>query len=476
MQISQEERPAISPTPKRVTWGEGRLRMGAEIPIRLLGVGPDDPGVRDLAHALRRRGGARVTFGDGAPGRGAAPGVAIVAAATAAPRRPGAYLLRVTAGGITVAGADRAGVRHGLQTLRQLFEAAPAGGLSIPAVEVRDWPDFAVRGAHLTLFRYQNQRASVPFWRALIEHVAARAKLNTLIVQVDWMLRYRRRPEMGQETALPFDALKGLCDLGRARGIAMVPHLQCLSHQYSLVGHGHPEWLVKPKGETYRPDAPGLRPLLRDLMADLRDVFGPLPPDSPLGTGLPPLHVGLDEVGTLPTRAKESEADVFLRHLADLHEDARRLGFPRVAFWPDMLPRYDRKAQGRGLLPRVPTGTIVCPWDYDDRPDFPVLDPFVGRNFPVWATGSAKYHRDNLARLARAAHRRGCEGLIGSTWNSWAPTLVDNVARPLSGLLLAGEFGWNADAGAASDAPVRPVPYDPMTEIRRLLAGLSPVG
>jgi hypothetical protein len=53
---------------------------------------------------------------------------------------------------------------------------------------------------------------------------------------------------------------------------------------------------------------------------------------------------------------------------------------------------------------------------------------------------------------------------------------LPGIVRPLSGLLIGGEFAWNTGPGDDPVAPLRPLGYDPIAETRRLLAGLSPVG
>lgn len=382
------------------------------------------------------------------------------------------YRLVVDRTGIQITSAGLPGITYGVQTLLQILAVVNGQERILPELTIEDGPDFAVRAGHLTLFRYQNQRPSLPFWEALITKVTSSARLNALIIQTDWMLRYRSHPEMSQPDALTVEQIRRLVALGREHHIAVIPHLQCLSHQYSLIGYGHPEWLVAGGGETYNPTAAGLRPLLRGLMADLYAAYRV---SAPLSSRFDFLHVGMDEVGRLPNKAGESATDTFFQHLAELTVDVKALGFGATALWPDMLPRYSPRDSGKSLVSRLPTGTIVFPWDYADRKDFAVMKPFVGTGVRVWATGSAKYQRDNLGRLARAAHQSGCEGLVGSCWNSWGPLTLDTVARPLSGLLLAGEFGWRADSDRSTDAPLRVLPYDPMVKVRELLAGYQPV-
>lgn len=460
----------LTPNPKQFKASGRALRLPRTLALTCRGVASDSPGVRDLSAALRASHGVVPL-----PASQALPTVILeVKQLPGLPKRE-AYRLSITPQELRITGSDAAGVYFGAQTLCQILRQCPAPR-QVPTLEITDWPDFPIRTAHLTLFRYENQRPSLPFWEGLIERVAAAGKLNTLIIQVDWMMAYRSRPELGQATAFLPEELAWLCALGKSRHIAMVPHLQCLSHQYFLVRKGHPDWLIHPESETYRPEAPGLRATLRDAMAELYTVFGRLPEGSPVGTGSPPIHLGFDEVGSLPTRAGLSESDIYLRHLQELASDARKIGFSQVGIWPDMLARYEPATQGRKLLGRLPKGTLLFPWDYKVRNDFStLLQPLVGQGFPIWPTGSAKYQRDNLGKLARHARRLGADALVGSCWNSWAPMLVDTVARPLSGLLLAGEFGWSADADKPLNAPLRSLAYDPMARVRELLTGLSPI-
>jgi glycosyl hydrolase family 20 len=58
---------------------------------------------------------------------------------------PQGYVLAGTAKYLLIAGADAAGVYHGLATLEQLLRET---GLAVPPVEIRDYPDLAFRGVY----------------------------------------------------------------------------------------------------------------------------------------------------------------------------------------------------------------------------------------------------------------------------------------------------------------------------------------
>lgn len=64
------------------------------------------------------------------------------------------YELTADRNGITVTGATEAGVFYGVQTLRKALPFCNGGEIAFPAVEIKDYPRFAYRGAHLDVSRH----------------------------------------------------------------------------------------------------------------------------------------------------------------------------------------------------------------------------------------------------------------------------------------------------------------------------------
>lgn len=96
------------------------------------------------------------------------------------PEKPEGYYLRVDADEVVVAGYDQRGLFYGLQTLRQLLgqkSAAAGDTCRIPAVEVTDWPDVAVRGVvegfYGTPWSHEARMRLIDFW--------GKYKMNTYI-------------------------------------------------------------------------------------------------------------------------------------------------------------------------------------------------------------------------------------------------------------------------------------------------------
>lgn len=65
-----------------------------------------------------------------------------------------AYLLKVDANSVSVSGASEAGVFYGIQTLRKSLPVVNNNDVSLPAVEINDYPRFAYRGAHFDVSRH----------------------------------------------------------------------------------------------------------------------------------------------------------------------------------------------------------------------------------------------------------------------------------------------------------------------------------
>ncbi|SHK28477.1 family 20 glycosylhydrolase [Rhodothermus profundi] len=112
-----------------------------------------------------------------------------------------AYHLKVDPNtGITITGADAAGVFYGIQTLRQLidpvFYRQSADTIPIPALEIRDAPRFSYRGLHLDVAR--NFQPKEVVLRLL--DLMALYKLNRfhfhLTDDEGWRLEIRGLPEL----------------------------------------------------------------------------------------------------------------------------------------------------------------------------------------------------------------------------------------------------------------------------------------
>jgi hexosaminidase len=110
--------------------------------------------------------------------------------------RPEGYRLSVTPAAVRLSAATPRGLFQGVQTLRQLLPVPPAGGRSIPAVEIEDAPRFAYRGMHLDVGRHF---FPVSFIKKYIDLLAT-YKFNTfhwhLTEDQGWRIEIKRYPRL----------------------------------------------------------------------------------------------------------------------------------------------------------------------------------------------------------------------------------------------------------------------------------------
>ncbi len=75
-----------------------------------------------------------------------AVGISMKIGGVALPKKEGAYQLKVDKSGISLAANDDVGLFYAAQTLIQLVKKTPEG-VSVPRVEITDWPDIPFRGS-----------------------------------------------------------------------------------------------------------------------------------------------------------------------------------------------------------------------------------------------------------------------------------------------------------------------------------------
>lgn len=336
----------IIPAPRHIQPGAGVWRPADSIAVTTSE--PGNPELRDLARftveitraATNRSviilsGGARVPSGIHLRLEPAPEGAS-----------PEAYRLSVTNAGVEVTAGAGAGLFHGLQSLRQLMEAAtPASGgpVAIPAVTIVDAPRFTWRGLHLDVGRHF---FPVEFVKRYID-LMARYKLNTfhwhLTEDQGWrieILKYPRLTSVGscrRETMVEkkFDPYVGdstrycgfytqaeirdVVAYARSRYVTVVPEIEMPGHSKAALA-AYPELACTPGPfevrTTWGVDEDIFCPseeTFAFLEGVLTEVIGLFP-----GTYI---HIGGDEAPRTRWRASPLAQEVIRREgLRDEHE------------------------------------------------------------------------------------------------------------------------------------------------------------
>ncbi len=385
------------------------------------------------------------------------------------------YVLSVDESGVTLAGADGAGLFYGEATVAQLARAARLGGGMVPAGVVRDHPDLPVRGVMLDISR--DKVPTVATLEAQIDRLAA-LKVNQVQLYSEHTFAYRDHPEVhGSASPLGHDDIRRLDAFCRARHVELVPNQNCLGHMNRWLAHGRyrslalaPDGFVDPYGisrppMTIDPGNPASLELVRSLLAELLPTFTSRR-----------VHVGLDEAWELPAGRIE-EFLAWVRTLRALPE----LDGYEMLMWGDMIA---------GHLERVaalPPGVTVCEWGYEDSAPFDAhCAVLAAAGVPFWvAPGTSSWTtilgritnaRGSCSAAAAAARTHGGTGFLNTDWGDNGHLQQPIVSEPA--LAYGAAVSWcletNADIDLASALSTH-VFEDPTGRLARAVLDLGDV-
>lgn len=157
---------------------------------------------------------------------------------------PESYVLASSEAGITVTGADPAGLFYGVQTAAQLLERGRRDGV-VPAVTIRDRPRFAYRGVMLDVARHFHPVDTV---LAFIDR-AASLKFNHLHLHLTddqgWRLQSAARPLLTEQASstsafgdpggfYTHDDFRRIVDHAAARHMTVVPEIDLPGHTHAV--------------------------------------------------------------------------------------------------------------------------------------------------------------------------------------------------------------------------------------------------
>ena len=394
---------------------------------------------------------------------------------------PEGYRLRVTRDAIRIESATPAGEFYARQTLAQLQR--PDG--TLPAVDIRDAPRFPYRGMMLDVARHFHPVETV---EAVIERAAA-LKLNALHLHLTddqgWRLQLRSHPELtdaGSGSAIGGDPggfytpedYSRIVAHAAAHHMIVVPEFDLPGHTHAL-GLSHPELVADPvlsdhirevadiyggglpeRGVPYtglavgfsslRADAPGLEPLLRDVLVELAEL-----------TPGPYLHFGGDEaLGTSPEDYRDMVA-LAARLIAETgkvplawHEaGAADLPAGTVGqYWGFRAPRGDHAERARAFVANG-GGLILSPADaiyLDMKYD---ADTPIGLTWADGATSAERSYDWDPAAVIPDVPESAILGIEAPLWTETVRTLADIDLLMFPRVASAAEAGWSPAAGTA---------------------------
>lgn len=378
---------SLVPLPQKIAVTGGVFSLDAD--TKIISDEAALPEAQFLAGSLRSIAGAKILVGSAAHSPAiTSPAITLHIDPALEPLGREGYRLAVTASGITLRAAGRAGLFYGVQTLRQL-----ANGNIVPCVEIEDTPRFAWRGAMLDMSRHFLPKAFVLKFLDLL----ALHKMNTLQLHLTddqgWRIEIRKYPKLtqigsnrketlvGRALANPSDAgfdpnsqqfdgvphggfytqddAREIVAYAAARHITVVPEIEMPGHAQAAIA-AYPflgctdeplevsgTWGIHDK--LYKPSE-GTFEFLRDVLTEVMDIFPS-----------PYIHIGGDEA--VKTQWRESgECRDIQRQLGLPSEDALQSHF--IGRMDEFITQSGRTLVGwdeileGGLSP----GAVVMSW------------------------------------------------------------------------------------------------------------------
>lgn len=349
--------------------------------------------------------------------------------------------------------ADPAGARYARSAWRQLCRAE-----YLPELEIRDWPDFPVRGLMLDI-----SRCKVPTLATLrnLAEVLADLRINQLQLYMEHTFAFPGH-DLVWGDASPLDAadIRSLDLCCSEVGIELVPNFNSFGHFERWLRHPEYQHLAEsPEGFTlwngeHRPHGSTLKPEDRSLafVASLQDAL--LPHFSSRQ-----FNIGCDETWELGQGwsrelcRKSGKHRIYLDFLKKLHAIAARRGH-RVQFWADIILHEP------SLIAELPKDLVGLVWGYE------ATHPFT-EQCPRFAEAGIEYlvcpgtsgwnslggRTENLllnqrsAALSASAH--GARGMLTTDWGDGGHHHPLTVSVP--GIVVGAGHSWRADCdqGAA---------------------------
>lgn len=456
----KDEPPLLIPRPQKVEWRGSGFSIAPDVKI----IAPK----KDLEIAAQiLRDDLQSRFGIAAQILASGEGIVIDCAPLAdasleAPKdHPEGYALAVAGKSVKIAGADARGALYGVSTLRQMIQTRD-GKPFVRGAKINDYPVMKMRAWHCSGPR----RADLDAYRRLID-VLTLLKYNTLMIEVNDLLRYERHPDLAHPDAPSKDELRRIVAYAKARKMEVIPQVQTLGH-FGYVLNKEPYRKFSENAEpdkrlqfyTYCPSNPEIYPIVFDMFDEVIEVFQPERF----------FHIGHDEFTFVGfgkcERCKGTPPDVlFERDVKKLHDHLAQKNL-KTLMWGDELledqhggaPYYTCKA-----TPNMPKDIVICDWHYRPWSEFPSLKYFKDNGFETIACGW--YNLLNVYNFSSAALENGSLGYCGTTWYSidrlfQTPELMGAVA-------LSAENSWSPMNPKLEDCP-----YLPSDEFR-LLSHLS---
>lgn len=370
-------------------------------------------------------------------------------------KKPDAYRMQVSKGGIILEAFTVRGFFYGIRTLQKLKRLGE--GL-LPFCEVTDWADVALRCDYL---EFRNFYPKLEHVYNYLEQMADR-HINAILVEMEDKRPFLSPTLKGlqnKENGFSLEAVRTLEKKAAELFIELIPLQQSFGHlEYVLK---QPEYIAlrelpESAGELCPSNNGSIR-LVEELLKDMKDLF----PRSSY------LHLGCDEVWSLGSCKKCIESgltrhQLFIHYINHLIDFVCRMGKTPL-FWHDMLMECTTEE-----LKELDSRAIVVLWMYDGndmkKRAAVMLDKMREAGICIWGgcavrcwdcSGFQNYpllanRKNNITQWAELCEEYALEGMVNTNWSAYSALaypygIYETSIYPAT---FAAEQCWNRSAYA----------------------------
>ena len=363
------------------------------------------------------------------------------------------YSLSVSGGNVVIKGGDK-GAFYGIETLMQIIKLSD--GVNIPCLEIKDCPDFEVRG-----FYHDVTRGRVPTLDTLKELVDTLAmyKVNQLQLYVEDSFAFHElEGVMSREEVLSPDEITALDDYCNERFIELVPSVASFGHLYNQLQA--PEYRHCCEYENYKPRQHywlekmshhtvdiSSKPAFEMICSRISQFASLCRSDK--------FNICCDETYDL-CRGKNQGKDTgeeYFKYVLLLIDYVKSIGKTPM-MWGDIVLHYPEK------LSLLPKDTIMLNWGYAKDPDENTVKTFAESGMPQYVCPSTNawnrfveetgISHSNETLMAYYGKKYDALGYLNTNWGDYGNICAPGAER--YGLVLGCERAWNATKDDLTDS------------------------
>lgn len=361
----------------------------------------------------------------------------------------GEYELSITQEGVILTALQPNDLLHAVQTLRQIIRQS---GTELPFVEIKDKPDFKVRG-----FYHDVTRGKIPTMETLYGLIDRMSfyKLNQLQLYVEHTFAYVGHEEIwsGAEPLTAEDILN-LDEYCLKRGIELVPSFSVFGHLYHHMRSDSFKHLCE-LGEDQTPfawynrmqhhtvDVSNTESFI--LAADMLDQVLPLFSSNKFNIcGDETFDLGRGKSRELAE--KIGKGKLYADYLSKLIEHVENRG-KRAMFWGDIILKYPE------YLEHLPKNAICLNWEYGmnipvqnvEKIEQSGLTQYVCPGVGGWnrIINSFASSFVNIRGMAKAGYDHHAEGVLNTDWGDFGH--INLLGGSMPGMIFGGAVSWNQE-------------------------------